>query len=152
MEIRLATEKDLPTLINMGRVMHEESNFRDLPFDERVTTETLRGLIRSRTGCVWLADSNEHTMGAIGGQLSRAFFSQEAVAEDKFLFVRPQYRGVKLRVTDELLRHFCTWAAENGARRITICNSAGAPDDLFTKKLGRYGFQVAGSVMFMEVG
>jgi GNAT superfamily N-acetyltransferase len=152
MEIRVATERDMPTLISMARVMHEESNFSPLPFDEKVTTETMRGLIRSRSGVVWLADDKQHTMGAICGQLSRAFFSQEIVAEDKAVFVRPQFRGASFGVVDQLLRKFCMWAAENGARRITICNSAGAPDEQFVHKLGSYNFKRAGSVMFMEVG
>lgn len=152
METRQATEKDVPEILRMARVMHSKSNYRDLPFDDKVTTETVRQLVRSRSGVVWLAESKEHTMGMIAGQVMRAFFSQEVVASDKVLFVYPQYRGVKFHVADQLLRDFCMWAAELGARRITLSNSAGAPDELFVKKLAQYGFKKAGSVMFMEVG
>jgi GNAT superfamily N-acetyltransferase len=148
-QIRAARETDIPELIKMAKVMHQESNFASLPFDEQVTTQSFRGSVRAYSGGVWLAVDNEHTIGFMAGQISRAMFSQEAVAQDQALYVHPSHRGKG--VADRLLKQFCLWAAERGARRITVCNSAGAEDERFVRKLNHYGFKRAGSVMFMEV-
>jgi GNAT superfamily N-acetyltransferase len=151
-KIRVARETDIPAMLALARAMVAESNYANLPFDEQVTTETLRKMVRSRTCGVWLAVDNEDTIGLIAGQVSRATFSQEVVAQDHVLYVQPDYRGSGPTAVDSLLRSFCLWAAEQGARRITLCNSAGAHDAAYVKKLGRYGFKWAGSVMYMEVG
>lgn len=150
MEIKLATEADLGTMLGLARQMHGESNYATLPFDDQVTTETLRAAVRSRLSGVWLAVDKEHTMGFISGQVTRAMFSQEVVAQDKVLFVRPEYRGRGVMV--ELVKAYCLWAAELGARRITISSSAGSEDEPFVRKLSARGFNRAGSVMYMEVG
>ena len=151
-DIRVARETDIPAMVALARDMVAESNYANLPFDEKVTTETLRKMVRSRTCGVWLAVDKQHTMGLIAGQVSRATFSQEVVAEDSVVYVGADFRGSELAVVDGMLRAFCLWAAEQGARRITVSNSAGANDAAYVAKLGRYGFKWAGSVMYLEVG
>lgn len=151
MDIRQATERDIPQLVEMAEAMHAESCFAHMPFSAKVTRETMRALVRARTGVIYLAAIGDEIIGVVAGEISRAMFSQEAVAMDKTVYMKPEYRGGQTDIIGKLLKCFCKWAAELGAVRITVCNSAGAPDDLFVAKLNYYGFKSSGSVMYLEV-
>ena len=150
--VRPAKDSDIPTLINMGREFHKNSNFSDLEFDPLFIDAHFRRLMSRDACCLLIAVDSSRTIGFISGSASGAMFGPDTIASEDLFYVEPDMRGAKSGVSTELLRAFCHWAADQGAARISIANSAGTDDDKFQRLLETYGFQKAGSVMYVEIG
>ena len=150
--VRRATEADIPDIVEMGRQLHADSNFANMVFDPDMAADHVRRFVDSDWCCVLLAVDSRRTLGFVSGQLGRAMFGPELIAQEDLFFVKPDVRGTKAGVARMLLRDFCYWAADHGPARISIDNTAGADDDKFQRLLQSCGFERAGSVMIMRIG
>jgi GNAT superfamily N-acetyltransferase len=112
--IRPAVIGDMPRLLELARVMHEEAPaYRGWAFDEPKVERLLRSLMQ--TGCVLVAE-NEVIVGGVVGMCTEHWFSTDKVASELALFVEPSHRHGTIAI--RLVRGFLEWARLQGAKRV----------------------------------
>lgn len=150
MRVRHANERDIPQLIDLGRLMHAESSFAHMDFDAMVLGEYLLRMLHHDEGLVLVAADKGRIAGAFLGVTVQSYFGRDRIACDIALFVAPDTRGQ--HVGQELVSHFHAWALLQGAKRIQISNSAGMNDEAFVNLVGAgAGMERSGSIMFRRV-
>lgn len=106
MTVRVATEADIPAIVEMGRHFIAAIYPRDLPFNPDQIAATARALLQSPDGAVFVAE----VTGVVVGMLAMIAFSHplsgERIATELCWWVEPQHRGIGLR----LLRAAQTWS------------------------------------------
>ena len=104
--------------------MHAESpRYAHLSFSESKLEILLRGMVEStRTteagGGALVAVVGDRVVGMIGGFVTTPFFSEDKIASDYGLYIRPEHRG-QGRMAIRLIRAFEKWAAGQGVVEIT---------------------------------
>lgn len=105
--IRLATEQDIPRLVEMGRRFRGETSYaKYLSDNPEKMAQTAKMLLKQ--GGIVLVEENENIVGMLGYILHDHFLSGEKYAGEVFWWVEPEYRGVGLALLRE---------AENRARQ-----------------------------------
>lgn len=105
----IATEADIPHILELGEKFHALSPWRDRPYVPEDVERTLRGLMVSDQGALLYNGS-----GILGGVLSPIFFGGGVVAQELFWFAEANGR--------ELLEAFEAWAKESGADCIMMAH------------------------------
>jgi GNAT superfamily N-acetyltransferase len=122
--IRDATHDDIPALVALGRVMHDESpEFRDMPYAPEKVEKMLHALIDNPLGFVRVIERRGAMAGGMVAAASEHWCSSALVAFDIGLFVAPAHRGGMEAAM--LLRAYRAWAKSLGARRATAGISTG---------------------------
>lgn len=143
MNVREATAEDFPAMIEMGRAMHEESEFRFLPFDEGKLVDLGREYVSDPYKLLLVCiDSEGRTVGMFAGYLSTYYFCNERLACELFWYVKPESRGTSAAV--RMLKAFAYWAQGNKAREMSVGISTGVGVDAFGRMLERMGFAFRG--------
>lgn len=110
--LRPATPDDIPTLVELGRVMHDESPvFRALSFSEDKLARTILHAIDN--GFAVVAEQGGQIVGGMLGIAVEHWASTDVVACDLALFVAPEHRGGSTGA--RLLRRYAEWAESIGA-------------------------------------
>lgn len=116
--IRVATESDIHRIVELGEMLHQESDeYRDIEYDRLKVAETMLALIRAE-GVIFLYESGGEVLGGIAGGMSEFWFSRERIAGDFSLFVHPDHRHGMIAVKLSLAFH--NWARLMGARRVQM--------------------------------
>lgn len=114
LNIRAASLRDLPQLVELGRVMHAESpRLGKLTLDELKAKATLAGLMSSAGGLLLVAEHEGKIIGGIAAVITEHWYSHDKMAYDIALFVRPDKRGGILAA--RLINAYAAWAREHGA-------------------------------------
>ena len=94
MHIRKAEEKDIPSILVLGRRMHAESpRFSSFAFNPDKCADLCRNLITSPMGRVFVAEKEKEILGVFAGFVAEHFFSDELTASDVAVYVLPEYRN-----------------------------------------------------------
>jgi len=141
--IRHATLKDIPALIELGKVMHAESRYRVLPYLPSRVERTLLALMAG-AGVVLVAEVDGEIVGGFMGTCAEHFFSSAKVAGDLAIFVAPDYRGGLLGA--RLIKTFVDWAKEQGAKIIDTSVTTGVMTPKTEALFARLGGELVGSV------
>lgn len=143
--VRPATPQDLPRLIDLGRLMHVESNFSEMNFNASTAQDYLLQLMAH--DFVGIAEAEGTILGGMAGKIHKTWFGDDLVATDVALFIDPKYRGGKAVIM--LIKFFVAWAKAFGAKQIRPGVSTG---HLGAVKLYEHmGFSVTGSNFLMNV-
>lgn len=114
MAIRAATLDDLPRILDLGELMHNESpRWRKLAFNRARAADFLARLILSDWGAVFLAEQSGQVLGGIAGTALPHWCSDDVLAQEIVFFMTPEARGGMSAV--RLVRKFKEWGAERGA-------------------------------------
>jgi len=145
MVIRPGRYDDIEKLIEMGERMHKESAYAFLPFDRDKVRRLMISYINDHeTQCGLVAEEGGVVVGMFAGYLSDYFFCDEKVACDIILYVDREHRGSSAAV--RLVRGFCNWARERGAREICL----GVSTEINPRTTGRFyekmGLSYSGSL------
>lgn len=148
MQIRPANHDDLPVILALGMLMHQDSTFRAVPFDPVVAETTVRELLASEEGYVRVASDHDLDMPAafMLGFVFPAWFGRGTMAGDLAIYVPPPLR--KRGLAGALLQDFTRWAKARGAIHVSISNTAGADDGQFQALGASAGYARSGSVMY----
>ena len=113
MAIRDAVLSDLPRIVELGRMLHQESpRFARMAFNEIKAADFLAGLIQSGDGFLVVSERDGQIVGGMAAMVAREWFSDERFAYDVSLFIEPQYRGSILPL--RLLLSYKDWAKSKG--------------------------------------
>lgn len=116
MNLRMATPDDLPAIVVLGLVMHQESSFAPMDYDVDRVKETISDLINKSQFVVVAEDTNGEVIGGMAGMVTQSWFGSDMVANDLAIFVHPDHRGGMLAV--KLIKAFVHWAKLAGAKQI----------------------------------
>lgn len=94
--------------------------------------------------CILLAERTDGKIaGMLAGYVTDFFFSDIIVAQDRWFYVRPEYRGSSAAV--KLLIAFRQWADNHQANELSINMSVGIDMVRFNKFMTHMGFGCCGS-------
>lgn len=148
MIIRQITKDDIPKLIEIGLMCHQESEYSVMSFSankcialcERIITEP------QMLGMVTVKDSE--ITGVLVAAAIPAYFSDEINTSDLLVYVPPEYRGT--RAFYLLCVSYIGWARTKGARLIFLRNTTGIEADKVGRLYERMGFSQVGGIYRME--
>lgn len=144
--IRPATEADVPYLIMLADVMLAESSFSSVPFDPEAFALTVIRLLDGQQ-FVMLAEKDGQIIGAMLGVATPFAFSYAMMAQDIALFVHPGARGRMISV--RLIREFEKWAKERNCLQIRPVVSSGC--EAACRLYGLLGYRPVGVSFVKEV-
>jgi RimJ/RimL family protein N-acetyltransferase len=144
--IRIANEKDIPVLVEMGAAMHAESpRYRDKSFDPAMLAEFLRILITGEDFCVFIAERGGDPAGMIGGSVALFFFSsKDRYASDMGFYVKPEFRGGSTVL--KLVEAYEEWAVNKGVLPEDITLGVSCENKKLGELLGKIGYTQSGEL------
>lgn len=145
MQIRPATVEDIPRLIELGGLMHAESErFSRHPYAPDRIDALLRRLIGSPRGLVLVATDETDMFGVFVGVAAEHWACEALVASDLALFVRQDKRGST--AAPRLLCGYVAWCKSIGAAMATAGISTQVHPEKSARLYRGLGFQEVGPV------
>jgi L-amino acid N-acyltransferase YncA len=146
MKLRMATVDDLPAIVMLGRVMHQESSFAPMNYDMDCVKGTISDLINKSQFVVVAEDKNGKVIGGMVGMVTQSWFGRDMVANDLALFVASDARGGMAAI--KMMKAFIHWAKLAGAKQIRpgVTTGHARAEKLFQ----RLGFARCGASFVME--
>lgn len=148
-KIRLARdEADTEAMIALGRLLHAESRFRHLPYDEARLREIGKmGLAKGNPGLL-IAERGNKIVGMAVVMLGEHYFSQALAVTVQLIYVTPEARGGAAAVN--LLRAIRRWSAQNKAIDLHINVTTGIATARTDRFLRHMGFKQTGGNYVLE--
>ena len=146
--IRVATLDDIERIVEIGKVMHQESAYKDLPFDAEKVSHLMAGLIDG-AGVVFVAERAGHIIGGFAGGISEFWFCTSLHAFDFGLFILPEHRGGSAAI--RLLAAFEHWAKDSGAVWCDVGITTGVHLEQSTRLYEKLGYNQSGILFRKEV-
>lgn len=146
--IRPATVDDIETIVEIGKVMHGESSYSDLPFDCEKVHFLMAGLINGH-GVVFVAEKGGNIIGGFAGGISEFWFCNSLHAFDYGLFILPEHRGGSAAI--RLLSAFEHWAKAMGAVWCDIGITTGVHTEKTAGMYEKLGYHQSGVLFRKEV-
>lgn len=151
MIIRPIEQKDVDTIIELGREFHQES-----PIYSRFTysEKRIRELANAAIGnpnefACFVAEKDNKVIGLFAGYITNLFFSNDCAAYDIVLYVAPKDRDG--RTAFMLVHAFEHWAAEKEVDMICLGVTAGI-DNLKVAEMYRVlGYQSKDSAVLFKM-
>lgn len=114
MSIRPATLDDLPRIIELGELLHNESpRWSRLSFSRVRAGDFIARLILADWGAVFLAERSGVVVGGIAGTALPHWSSDDILAQEASLFMLPEARGSMAAA--RLVSTLDAWARMRGA-------------------------------------
>jgi len=138
----LLNREDALVILEMGRRFHQESQFKETPYDEQRCWALLEATV-SHPNQFFIAYDDQFK-GFIILQMGMQFFSGSKWAADQAFYVAPEHRGGSLAT--RLLKTGEAWAKERGASEFTIMHNAGIGLETAEKFYTKLGFGLSGLI------
>ena len=147
MNVRIATEDDIPAIVAMCEDMREESRVPFPPMEEDVYRERLAML--GPAYLLLVAETDGAIVGFMGAQLGIFVFSSRIFVQHDMFYVKPEKRGTKAAMM--LIMGLETWAAEVRAERVCIGLHTGLNPDLVDRFYRKLGYTHMGGNYYKEM-
>lgn len=142
MSIRLATESDIPQMVDMGIKFHEQSPYKKHLEVNREQMATLGKQLIAKDGLL-VSERKGQIIGMIGFVVYPHFLSGEIIAGEVFWWVEPGFRGDGIRLMKE---------AEDRARAAGAKNMQMiAPSDQVAKVYRHFQYQFVEAIYQREL-
>lgn len=144
-------DEDLEQLLDISEQMHQEApHFKNKKFDRSKMSKILLAT-KTHPNKMFLTYSKNNGVieGGILGRISEQYFSDELVAGDMAMFVKPEHRGSILFV--RLFKNFEKWSKDNKATSIVIGHTTGINMDKVQGMYTRLGYNTMGYVFNKEI-
>jgi L-amino acid N-acyltransferase YncA len=144
--LRLATEEDIPTLVEMAAVMHATSSFAPLAYSPEKMAQSLAQGIRTAFVAVSVDDADGAITGAIFGDVVAPCYSTDRMGVEIGIYVSPERRGGRGALM--LVAAWVRWCVASGAKQIRPGTAATSPaaDRLYRG----LGFEPVGQLYVMN--
>ncbi len=141
MIIRIATKRDIPSLIRIGEACRLESTVYYPPHDIDVVTASVARCLSFPDTFTTIVAEDTDVFGFVHGCVGPRSFTPVISASIELFMVMPGKRG--FRPAKRLLDAFTVWAVKNSAGKIVFGSSMGTDLDLL---LERFGYECIGKV------
>lgn len=148
--IRQATQDDVLDVFKMCIAMHQETQFKAFELNPLKMVNSISAWAGGAMLLVAekVTETARELVGMMVASVFEPWYSQEKMAVEELLYVKPEYRGG--RAAFMLVREFVTWAGRSGAKHIRAGASTGTGDA--AEKLYRhFGFEYVGGNYFAHV-
>lgn len=137
MNIRLATEQDIPALIGMMKKysQHSPINVLKTKQNEMYVLRLLASIIRGN-GCAWIAEKNNNTAGMLLSILVPNIWNPRVVSlQELAWWVEPEYRNTTAgyRLAQAYTKHANTLRSDGNIEYWTISKMNNSPDIDYTR-------------------
>lgn len=147
MNLKLATQDDLPEIIRLAEAFIAESPYADEGVPEDIE-QTIKNILRDPTkGVIIFYMRDGKPAGFIGGILSKMLMSPALVATEVFWYVEPQYRGSRRSLS--LKEAFEYWGKKMGAKFIAM---SAIPNETVERYYERTGYRLQEKSYLKAVG
>lgn len=135
----------------MCKKMAAESRFQRYGVNETKLVSVISSMVgNSGNASLFLAErANGEIAGMLAGYVTDYFFCDAIVAQDRWFYVKPEYRGSSAAV--KLLLAFRRWAENRKANEFSINMSVGIDMTRFNKFMMHLGFNCCGSNFSMAL-
>lgn len=141
--IRKADADDIPSLVRLGREMHEEApTFNIHDFDEEKLIALAHSPAMTEHGASFIAEINGEAIGMFCGVVVPHYFGHTLMANDLCLFVTKPKRGGTAAY--RLIKAFEAWAIAHGAVVLRFGISTGVEADKTLKLYEKLGYKLEG--------
>lgn len=144
-DVRIGREEEIEQAIELGRLYHMESPYRDIPFD----AERGRALCKTVLdhGLALVAVDGDKMVGMMGAVITNYFFSEEPVSQDILIYVHPDYRSQG--IAGRFIGSYVQWALERGVKpwNIFLGIISGIHNQSTESLYRSLGFETCGVVM-----
>lgn len=149
--IKLPDAKELVSVVELARLMREESVYRfSNGFDELAVLDLGLRLVslfmHNRGGYIKIAKNKEgKVIGMAAGQATPYMFNpKECMITDYALYVLPEYRGTTAAI--RLLKDFEAWGKSQGANEMSLGVSTGIDTDKTHNFYTKMGYLYSGGI------
>ena len=129
MGVRIATTEDIPAIVGMAEMMHEQSDYASVPFVSEMYSGFLRIVFENEDYRCFVYERDGKIIGAIIGLVAPYMFSPEISAVDAGFFVLPEHRGGMTAIRlESAYREWAVWKAElvgQESIKTRLCSSTG---------------------------
>lgn len=152
MKIRFATLEDIPAFVEMARIFHELTRFKEYDYNPERVASNLQAIVENSRAahCFFVAeDSSGKPVGGLIGCVESHFFSEKLVASLIHYDVLPEKRmgGAGLK----LLTAFKKWAENRGAFELSVGINSGTDLQQMDSFLRKLGFEMTGGNYSMKL-
>lgn len=139
MGIRVATLDDLPRILELGEMLHNESpRWARLSFSRERAGDFIARLILADWGCVFVAENDGVVVGGIAGTATPHWSSDDILAHEASFFMLPEARGSMAAV--RLISALQAWGEMRGAKWLHAGTSTGLDPERTAGLYERLGF------------
>ena len=143
MVIRKADTDDIPSLIRLGREMHEEApTFNMLDFDDQKVIALFNSPPMVESGACFIAEDQGEAIGMFCGVVVPHYFGNMLMANDLCLFVTKSRRGGTAAY--RLIKTFESWAIAKGAVSLRFGISTNVEPERTLKLYEKLGYKLEG--------
>jgi hypothetical protein len=147
MTLKLATQEDVPVVVEMALRYAKASPFGRFPVDEAKINQIVQDLMRDRNkGIIVLYIVNDKPEGMIAGMLTEMLFNHDAIATELVWWVNPEHRTRKSLKLKEAYEY---WAKRVGAKFIQM---AEMNDDKIRRFYERTGYDLTERAYLKVIG
>lgn len=141
------TREDALRILEMGKIFHQESQFKDEPFNAEKCWTLLDSTLRYPDQRFIAYD--DQFRGFIIMGINEHFFSPVKKAEDFCLYIDPEHRGGSL--APRLIQAAEEWATSKGAIDMTIYHNTGINMEKAQGFFNRSGYETKGYIFTKEL-
>lgn len=129
MGVRVATTEDIPVIVEMAKVMHEQSDYASVPFVSDMYSGFLNIIFENEDYRCFVYEKDGVIIGAIIGLVAPYMFSPDIFAVDAGFFVMPGHRGGMAAIRlESAYTEWAVWKAGligQESIKIRLCSSTG---------------------------
>ena len=140
-------ESDIPSVIVLGKAMHQESAYREMTFSEQKCRRLIDYLLSTTESfeVVAVNDTGE-LCGMMIAAMTQHYFSEDYFIQDYLVYVRPEDRGGT--IASRLVAKFLEWAKEQKGAKMLMCGISTEIDTAQAVRLyEHFDFHRAGVLM-----
>ena len=144
-KIRELGFKDSQQIIELGKIVHEESYYKFLPYEEMKIQELIMVTLKNPDSNVcFVEEQNGKIIGALCGFIVAYVMNYELFAQDLGLWVLPKKRGTW--AAKKLLDTFEYWAKKRGCKEIMLSITSNINQDRTSQFYEKLGYTNLGAV------
>ena len=147
--IRVATEDDIPRMLELGRQLHDESRFSVYPLNEQRTIDFFKMVINGGSTCAFVSIQKGEIVGGFMGGIADHWSCDLITAFDYSLFIDKAHRNGTTAI--KLIVAFETWAEEMNADEMTIGITTGVNTEGTTRLYESLGYKQVGPMFTRRI-
>jgi len=151
--LRALRIEDIPQMVQLAvEGLPQLPNYRMItPVPERIEYLLRNNIQNAASTQIWvMCDAHTVIQGGGGGWCVPNLLSYDMVADDIFMWIRPEYRTFKSSAL--LIRTYLDWAKARGAKLIRASHTGGSwpkgskEEKMFSLLLQKFGFKEGGTI------
>lgn len=146
--IRRLTDQDQEACVRLGRMMHAESKYAHIAFDDTSVMLLHRQIMRGQLQA-WVAEVDGAVVGFICISVNNYFFAMDmSTASDLVFYIRPEHRNYC--VARELIKAVEHWCITNNVHSLVLGITAPEDATATSALYKHFGYSNWGTIMRKE--